>query len=418
MLGLDDERVAAAAQHPYRLRLDELAARVAVVGIDLDDATLDLRHDLLGDHDAIAVLQRRALGVGGVGDERREHVTGTDLGDAVERHERERVHRYATAASVSRASAAATRASIINVSATCARIPNARISSARDASTVSSTNAPQKSWYRRATPTHDGSSPRSAKSRSAGPFTAEPAMSGLTATTRSRAATSASRTPGIARIGPTESTGLARADHDGLRGGERLEHSRRRPRGVGAVEPDVEHRGLAPLPNEPLLHRELDDAGLARGGDPGGHAVVGHREQAAREPPGGGDLGGDRRQRRPRPQALGAEQVRRKVLVAEPEPRVDAVTGEGAEGGKGLTRQAPTGLGVVGPGKGVGHRVEIGADEQAVEPVIVARVHDHRDLARIDHVEQAAEEAGGSHATGERHDHGVKVVERPEDRRS
>ena len=59
------------------------------------------------------MLQRRALGVGGVGDERREHVTGADLGDAVERHEGERVHRYATAASVSRASAAATRASII-----------------------------------------------------------------------------------------------------------------------------------------------------------------------------------------------------------------------------------------------------------------------------------------------------------------
>ena len=61
----------------------------------------------------------------------------------------------------------------------------------------------------RATPTHDGSSPRSANSRSAGPFTAAPAISGLTATTRSRAATSASRTPGTARIGPIESTGLA-----------------------------------------------------------------------------------------------------------------------------------------------------------------------------------------------------------------
>ena len=59
-------------QHPYRLRLDELAAQpgATVVEIDINDATLDLRHDLLGDHDAIAVLQRRVLGIGGVGDER------------------------------------------------------------------------------------------------------------------------------------------------------------------------------------------------------------------------------------------------------------------------------------------------------------------------------------------------------------
>ena len=68
--------------------------------------------------------------------------------------------------------------------------------------------------------------------------------------------------------------------------------------------------------------------------------------------------------------------------------------------------------GLLAPGEGVGHRVEIGADEQAVEPVVVAGVDDHRDLVRIDDIEQAAQEAGGSHATGERHDHAVKVVER------
>ena len=110
--------------------------------------------------------------------------------------------------------------------------------------------------------------------------------------------------------------------------------------------------------------------------------------------------------------------MRREVLVAEAEPRVDAVALERTEGGEGLPGEAPAGLGVVGAGEGVGDRVEVGADEQPVEPVVVAGVDDHRDLARVDHVEQAAQEAGGSDATGERHDHGVKVVERPEDRRS
>ena len=44
--------------------------------------------------------------------------------------------------------------------------------------------------------------------RSAGPFTVCPAIIGLTPTTRDLRAISASRTPGTARIGPIEMTGL------------------------------------------------------------------------------------------------------------------------------------------------------------------------------------------------------------------
>ena len=196
--------------------------------------------------------------------------------------------------------------SIINVSATCARVPTTRISSARDASTVSSTNTPQKSWYRHATPTHDGSSPRSAKSRSAGPFTAEPAISGLTATTQLAGHDLVSRSGDREDRADREH----RVDHDGLRGGECLEHSRGRPRGIGAVEPDVEHRGLAPLPNEPLLVADATTPvsleAVIRVGTRSW--VIGSRRHGS--PQAAAISAVTAEQRRPRPQALGAEQVR------------------------------------------------------------------------------------------------------------
>src|SRR5439155_2751999 len=127
----------------------------------------------------------------GVGDERRERVVGADLGDAVDRDEGERLHArtgQATAASVSRASAAATRASVINVSAVTACTPTASISATRDASPASITRVLQNSAYSRATPTHDTSMPSGPIRRSAGPLTGRPAMMGLTPTTRSRRA--------------------------------------------------------------------------------------------------------------------------------------------------------------------------------------------------------------------------------------
>jgi hypothetical protein len=59
-----------------------------------------------------------------------------------------------------------------------------------------------------ATPAQETSIPAAAMSRSAGPLTVAPRMIGLTATTCARRACRASRTPGRARIGPTEITGF------------------------------------------------------------------------------------------------------------------------------------------------------------------------------------------------------------------
>ena len=82
-------------------------------------------------------------------------------------------------------------------------------------------------------------------------------MIGLTPTTRSRRATSASRTPGTARIGPIEITGLL--GHTSTVSAPAIASS---TPGAGAassapVEVHAHDRGLAALAHEPLLHREL-----------------------------------------------------------------------------------------------------------------------------------------------------------------
>ena len=84
-----------------------------------------------------------------VDDELGEHVAGADLGDALDGDEGQATGQprtdQATAASACRASAAATRASRITVSATIARTPCASTSGARASSPASITSVEQKS---------------------------------------------------------------------------------------------------------------------------------------------------------------------------------------------------------------------------------------------------------------------------------
>ena len=64
------------------------------------------------------------------------------------------------------------------------------------------------------------------------------------------------------------------------------------------------------------------------------------------------------------------------------------------------------GVGVLGAGERVGDRVEVGADVEAVEPVVVGGVDDHGDVGRVDDLHQPAEEAGRAHTPRQRRDHG------------
>jgi hypothetical protein len=145
---LADDQVAAPAHDPHRLRLDQAAPGVEVVLVEVDHPTLGLRHDLLGDDEAVTVLERRGLCGRGIGDERRDLVAGGDLADALDGGDGERTRHagstaQATAASVRSASAAAISGLRIIVSATTACTPVASTSAARGASTASITSVPQ-----------------------------------------------------------------------------------------------------------------------------------------------------------------------------------------------------------------------------------------------------------------------------------
>ena len=81
-----------------RMRTDSRSTsglwRQRVVGIDGHEAVLGLRHDLLGDHDDVAVGERGVgAGSGGVGDDPGQVVPGRDLADAVEAEDGEPAHR-------------------------------------------------------------------------------------------------------------------------------------------------------------------------------------------------------------------------------------------------------------------------------------------------------------------------------------
>ena len=69
--------------------------------------------------------------------------------------------------------------------------------------------------------------------------------------------------------------------------------------------------------DEVLLEADL---ALAGHGDPGLDRVVGHRQQAQPEPPGGGDLGRDLGEGGPLGEPLRAVQVGGQVAVAQAEP--------------------------------------------------------------------------------------------------
>ena len=212
------------------------------------------------------------------------------------------------------------------------------------------------------------------------PRTGAPPITGLMPTTGAAVARSASRTPGIARIVPTETTGF-----DGGTTTTSASAIAARTPGAGVErrqvrlhEPRGGQRGAVPDP--PLLEVDL----AAVGGD---HVrldlVVGHRqERHARRPP-LGEAGRDLRQRQPGPEQLGPGQVGRQVQVAEREPLpAEAVRRQVVAGPPALVATAPALLLVHRTAERVHQRVEVGADADAVQPHVVARVRDDGDGAR------------------------------------
>ena len=103
----------------------------------------------------------------------------------------------------------------------------------------------------------------------------------------------------------------------------------------------------------------------------------------------------------PRPQRLRADEVQPEVEVAELEPVLAAELADGLERVPGLVRAPPAALLVVQPGERVEDRVEIGRDVQPEHLDVVADVADHRDVTRLDDLDEPLDEPCAAHAARE-----------------
>ena len=265
------------------------------------------------------------------------------------------------------------------------------------------------SAYRRATPTTVGSCPSSASSRSAGPFNAAPAMMGDTATTSRRRATSSSARPGTANKGPIETIGLdghttttsapATAASTPGAGTAILGSSNRTASTATAWRRPTKYswnETSGPSTSVSRVRTGSSDIGTRRTGTPRA-AVISD-----------GDLGQGRALR----QALGAVQVGGEVVVSQAEPGLAPEPLEAVHHLPRLPGEAPAALVVVQARQGVGHGVEVGADAQAVELGVVARVDHRRDVGGRHDAHQAAQETGGTYSSCEGGDHGARLTVR------
>ena len=108
-------------------------------------------------------------------------------------------------------------------------------------------------------------------------------------------------------------------------------------------------------------------------------------------------------------QPAGAEQVRGQVAIAEAEPVLAADPGQLVHDRPALAGHAPSGLPVVHAGQGVGDRVEVGADVQAVQDHVVADVDDGRDVGRRHDAHEPREHPGGPDAAAQGHQHAASI---------
>ena len=216
------------------------AARVEVVGVERDQPALGLRHDLLGDDEAVAVERaacparprrrrsaRRARRRAG---SRRCPWTGMIVSGCT-------VDGQATAASV----CAGERGGDPGVGHH--RVGDDRVHArgldlARRgrASTASITSVPQNSAYARATPTHDTSMPSGPISRSAGPFTGRAADDRADADDAVAAGDEHVADAGHREDRADRDHRVRRADEDGLGRSSASSTPGAAARGVGAVE--------------------------------------------------------------------------------------------------------------------------------------------------------------------------------------
>ena len=111
----------------------------------------------------------------------------------------------------------------------------------------------------------------------------------------------------------------------------------------------------------------------------------------------------------PAAEAARAEEMRGQVAVTQAEPVVAAQAPQLVHDRPALAGHAPTGLTVVHAGQGVGDRVEVGADGEAVQLHVVADIDDRRDGVGRDHTHETCEHSSGPHAAAQGHQHEVSI---------
>ena len=269
--------------------------------------------------------------------------------------------------------------------------------------------APRRPTGRRRTgrrPRPRSRSPITGRQASAIPRTGAPPMIGDSPTTGARAARSAVRMPGTARMVLIDTTGLDGAIRISSACAIASRHARRRlrrrPRRPGRTSSAgssarwrTHHswKWIARRPPSALDHH----VGLA--------ALVGHRQQPDAGLPALAQRRGDVGQRVAGVQHLGADQVGGDVEVAEAEPaRFGAVGGQLLRDPPALTGPSPAAFGVVRAGQGVHHAVQVGADPQAVQGDVVAGVDDRGDVGIRVRPAHTLQEPGTADAAGQHHD--------------
>ena len=215
---------------------------------------------------------------------------------------------------------------------------------------------------------------RRASIRSAGPLTARPPTSGLTATAGARRRSSAARIGRHREDRPDAHVGVAGREHDHVRGLERVHDAGRRPRVLGAGEATASTSSAVAARDEPLLERERAGGRVEPGAEP---VVGGGQERAATTP--------SRAAISRRDRARAGRRARRACVRTRCRPRSrspsrnqlsppSAATVSSAC--QRLVRAAPAALLVGEPGERVDDRVEVGRDVQAEHLDVVADVAD------------------------------------------
>ena len=233
--------------------------------------------------------------------------------------------------------------------------------------------------------------------RSAGPFTARPPISGLTATHGTRRCASASRSSRTARIGQTETYGLLGASR--IRSASAIASS---TPGAGRAASSPSKRtastssrcpratnhswnGNVPAGVSSQVRSRSSVAGSSRAATP---SAVASRAVTA-------ESGS------PDAQRLCSHEMEPEITVAEREPVLAAERADRLERLPGLAAPPPAALLVREAGERVEDRVEIRRDVEAEHLDVVADVADHARRSRACDIDHAADEARTAHASRE-----------------